>query len=205
MLCHIVGAGECTVLPKKAEGDLLIAADGGLDALGDVGILPDLLIGDFDSVKGTLPSGVETVRLPVEKDETDMEAAVRIGLARAYREFAFYGATGGRPDHTYGNYRLLISLAKRGMRAVIRDGNYTVSAVKDGSLVLPESAIGTVSVFAVDAPAEGVTLEGLYYPLQDAVLSPDTTLGVSNHVVTHPVSVTVEKGCLLVMWENAKR
>ena len=201
MVCHVVGAGECAAVPEKRRGDLLIAADGGLDALGAKGMLPDLLIGDFDSVQGDLPDGVETVRLPVEKDETDMEAAVRIGLARGYREFAFYGATGGRPDHTYGNYRLLISLVKRGMRGVIHGGDYSVSAVKDGSFVLPETAHGTVSLFAVDGRAEGVTLEGLYYPLQNASLDVDTTLGVSNHVVSRPASVTVKKGIVLLMWE----
>ncbi len=201
MVCHIVGAGECPVLPQKEKEDLLIAADGGLDALSACGILPDLLIGDFDSLKSELPNGTETVRLPVEKDETDMEAAVRLGLARGYREFAFYGATGGRPDHTYGNYRLLISLVKRGMKAVIH-GDYSVSAVKNGTLMLPKTACGTVSVFAVDAPAEGVTLKGLYYPLENAVLDVDTTLGVSNHVVAHPASVSVRQGCLFVMWEH---
>ena len=202
MVCHIVGAGECTVLPQKKQGDLLIAADGGWDALRACDLRPDLLIGDFDSVKHDLPCDVETVRLPVEKDETDMEAAVRLGLARGCREFAFYGATGGRPDHTYGNYRLVVSLTKRGFRAVLFGGDYCVSAVKDGCLTLPQTADGTVSVFAVDARAEGVTLEGLYYPLQNAALDPDTTLGVSNRVVAHPASVEVRRGCLLVMWEQ---
>ena len=202
MVCHIVGAGTCPVLPSKKEGDLLIAADGGMDALRAANQTPDLLIGDFDSVKGELPSGVETLRLPVEKDETDMEAAIAQGISRGFCEFAFYGAVGGRPDHTYANYRLVVSLAKRGMRGVIYGGAYSVSAVKDGTLVLPREANGTVSVFAADERAEGVTLAGLYYPLTDAVLLPDVTLGVSNQVVSHPASVSVKKGCLLVMWSN---
>ena len=183
---------------------MLIAADGGWDALKKGGLAPDLLIGDFDSAQEALPHGVKMIRLPVEKDETDMDAAVREGLARGYRAFAFYGAVGGRPDHTYANYRLLISLAKRGMQGVIYGGDYSLSAVKDGALTLPSSATGTVSVFAVDEEARGVTLQGLYYPLTDARLSPDVTLGVSNHVVSHPATVTVEKGCLLVMWEESK-
>ena len=202
MICHIVGAGEPKNLPEVQAGDFLIAADGGLAVLEKEGIRPDLVIGDFDSLSYSVPSGVETVRLPVEKDDTDMLAAVRLGLARGYRQFYLYGGTGGRPDHTYANYQLLASLARQGLEAILFDGDYRMSAVSNGTFLLPETANRTVSVFALTDRAEGVTLSGLYYRLEDAVLTADMPLGVSNRIFSHPASVCVREGVLLVMWEE---
>ena len=202
MTCHIVGAGEAKNLPCVAKGDLLIAADGGLAVLLEAGLVPDLVIGDFDSLALDVPKGIERVTLPVEKDETDMAAAVRLGRVRGYCEFCLYGGTGGRPDHTYANYQLLVGLAGENVRACLFDGTYRAAAITNGTLALPARARGTVSVFAVGECAREVTLEGLYYPLVGATLTKDVPLGVSNHIVSHPASVTVGDGTLLVMWEE---
>ena len=86
-ICHIVGAGELYSLPKIETGDLVIAADGGYDSLARQGIRPDVLIGDFDSIKTDLPSDVETKRFPIRKDETDMFIAYREGVSRNYTDF----------------------------------------------------------------------------------------------------------------------
>ncbi len=200
MVCHIVGAGSCATLPTLRDGDFLIAADGGYLHLMRAAMKPDLIIGDFDSFEGDLPTDTEIVRLPVRKDDTDMLAAVKEGIGRGYRDFYFYGAVGGRADHTYANYQTLAFLSKRGLHGRMIDGGYCVSAVTNGTLTL-DGAYGTVSVFAFDGTAHGVTLEGLEYPLTDATLTADFPLGVSNHVMEHPARVTVREGTLLVMYE----
>ena len=87
-----------------AQDAFLICADGGMDTARKYGIHPDLLIGDFDSMQGSLPDGIETIRLKPEKDDTDLLAAVREGLQRGYREYILLGALGGeRFDHSYAN------------------------------------------------------------------------------------------------------
>ena len=94
-ICYIVGAGELYGSPSPEEGDFVIAADGGLDALRSLGIRCDLLVGDMDSVSAVDYSG-EIIRHPVEKDETDMHLAYLEGVKRGYDKFVLFGCVGGR-------------------------------------------------------------------------------------------------------------
>ncbi len=204
-ICHICGAGEARLDDLTLrQGDLLIAADGGLDHLRHAGLVPHVFIGDMDSVL-TSEQAITTIRLPVRKDDTDMAAAVAYGEKQGYTLFHLYGATGGRSDHTYANYQLLAGMSLRGVRGVILDGAARVTAITDGALVLPDAAEGTVSVFAVGGRATGVSLQGLSYPLCDAVLTPFVPLGVSNEVASHPAVITVKKGTLLIMWQEIQK
>lgn len=202
MICYIWGAGDPPVsFPRPTAGDLVIAADAGLSACRAAGVTPSVTIGDFDSL-GEVPTEGEVVRLPVEKDETDMAAAIRIGLARGYRDFYLLGGTGGRADHTFANYQLLTSLANAGCLGILFGRDYRVVAMTSGSsLTFGEDATGTFSVFAVGGDAVGVTERGVYYPLEHATLSPLTPLGVSNRFLAGATArVSVERGTLLVFF-----
>lgn len=204
MVCYIFGAGQTPrEIPTPAAGDLVIAADAGLSVCRERGIEPDLTVGDFDSL-GEIPAGTGVVRLPVEKDETDMAAAVRLGEARGYRVFYLFGGTGGRPDHTYANYQLLAALAERGEQGILFGAEYSAAAISDGSsLTFPIGAGQTLSVFAVGGEADGVTERGVAYPLAGATLSPSHPLGVSNSRLTgERAVVSVTRGTLLVFWEG---
>jgi len=197
--CFLVGAGDLTArdfAPKP--GDFVIAADGGYASLAAIGAAPDLLVGDFDSL-ATRPSNVPVLTFPVEKDDTDMGLAISEGWARGYREFALYGADGGRIDHLLANLQLLGGLSARGAGARLIGGVFDVYAVTHGTLILPPREPGTlVSVFCHGALATGVTLTGLKYPLTNATLTADRPLGVSNEYREHNASVTVGQGTLLV-------
>lgn len=197
--CYLVGAGEFTARGfAPAAGDLVIAADGGYTAITALGVTPGLLVGDFDSL-ALRPAGVPTLAFPAEKDDTDMGLAMREGLARGYRDFALYGAGGGRMDHFVANLQLLGGLSRRGAAARMVCADFDVLAVTDGSLPLPPREAGTVaSVFCHGARAEGVTLSGLKYPLHEALLTCDHPLGVSNMFAGGDASVTVRRGTLLV-------
>lgn len=197
--CYLVGAGEFTARGfAPAAGDLVIAADGGYTAVKALGVTPHLLVGDFDSL-AVRPAGVPTLAFPVEKDDTDMGLAMREGLARGYRDFALYGAGGGRMDHFVANLQLLGGLSRRGATARMVCADFDVLAVTDGTLALPPRAAGTVvSVFCHGARAEGVTLAGLKYPLHEALLTCDHPLGVSNAFAGGDASVTVRRGTLTV-------
>lgn len=203
-LCCIVGAGERTgdVL-SPADGDLIIAADGGYDWLSDMGVTPHLLVGDFDSLS-EIPAGTHVVCLPREKNDTDTMAAVRLAMERGYRRFRLYGGTGGRFDHTLANLQLLTWLARRGCENRLCAPGWMAAAIDGGALSFPAGAEGTVSVFCQGERAEGVCLEGLKYPLSGAVLTCEFSLGVSNEFTGQPSRIAVEKGTLLVVWQRGR-
>lgn len=200
--CYIVGAGERVgVIPVPCPGDMVIAADGGHGWLTALGREVDLVVGDFDS--STLPPlHPNVVCLPKEKDETDTMAALRLGRAQGYRLFHIYGGTGGRFDHTLANLQLLAWLSQRGERGYLYGDGWRATAVTDGSLTFSAGRKGTVSVFAQSDTAKGVFLEGLRYPLSDAVLTNDFALGVSNEFTGAPARVTVGRGTLILVWEE---
>ena len=196
-VCYIVGsAPSCDRFSPKA-GDFVIAADGGQKALARMGITPQLVVGDFDSSEA--PKNIPFVRHPVEKDDTDASLAIREGARRGYRTFALYGCVGGRIDHTLGAIQTALGAKKQGY-SVFLVGEGTV-----GTVLMNESfdftPTGTVSVFALSERAEGVTLEGLKYPLENATLTNDFPLGVSNEGDGSRATVSVERGALYVLWE----
>lgn len=188
-LCHCV-----------SEEDLVIAADGGLLHMQKAGLIPDVVLGDFDSL-GYVPEGANV--FPVEKDDTDAMLAARLGLRKGFREFLLYGSLDGpRLDHTVANFQALQYLADRGARGYLVGKNTLVTVVKDGALRFPAGCTGTVSVFCHGADAHGVTLTGLHYPLENGILTAGFPLGVSNHFTGEEASVAVESGSLLVLWDR---
>ena len=199
--CIIFCAAGFEALARPiGAGDHVIAADGGLRHTRKLGITPDTVLGDFDSL-GFTPEGANV--FPVEKDDTDAMLAVRRGLQLGYREFLLYGSLDGpRLDHTVANFQTLQYLADHGAVGYLIGNTTMVTVVKDGSISFPAGATGTVSVFCMGADAQGVTLEGLYYPLQNGTLTPGFPLGASNHFTGTPARITVEDGSLLILWER---
>ena len=195
--CWIFGAGNFGGLQSQpAKDDFLIAADGGYRYCKAVGLIPDLVLGDFDSL-GAAPDGMTVLRLPVEKDDTDTLAAIREGLRRGYDRFRIYGGTGGnRPDHTLANLQSLLFLAKKGARGWLYEKTSVYTVLRNGTVRLRGS--GDLSIFAMDGPARGVTLRGLKYTLRDAELTPDFPLGVSNAFRQQTADITVRDGTLLI-------
>lgn len=187
------------VLPIRAD-DFVIAADGGLRHTQAAGIRPHVILGDFDSL-GYTPEGSRV--FPVEKDDTDAMLAVRLGLRREYREFLLYGSLDGpRLDHTVANFQTLQYLADHGAIGILVGKDQLVTVVKDDRLCFPAGCSGTVSVFCMGSDAQGVTLEGLHYPLENGTLTAGFPLGVSNHFTGVPARITVREGSLLVIWDR---
>lgn len=207
-VCHIFGAGQPPArAPVIAARDLVVAADGGYAWTQAAGIRADVVIGDFDSLDPApeLSGGDPLVlRLPAEKEETDTLAAIQYCLERGFRSFHIYGGTGGRLDHTVANIQCLGYLAHRGARGYMHDGD-TILTAFDGEILLAARRHGTISVFALGGPAEGVWLRGLKYELENAVLAPDYPLGVSNAFTGQPVLIKVERGILLAVYPAGTR
>ena len=178
--CIIFGAGEYDAqIPVKSTDCMIIAADAGYEHCVKRGFVPDFVVGDFDSVC-KVPDLSNLIRLPVEKDVTDMDAAVELALKNGCKAIFLYGGMGGRPDHTLANFALVARLSQQGVEAHLYGEGYAVTAVTNGALTLTGGRGETVSVFAWTETAEGVTLRGLKYPLENAVLTNTFALGVSN-------------------------
>lgn len=203
--CCIFGAGDYHgELRDLARDSFVIAADGGLLHTEAYGIKPNLAVGDFDSL-GTVPEGVETLRFPVMKDDTDMALAVKEGLARGCDSFFLFGGTGGRLDHTLANMALVLSLAKRGISAYLVGKEGVVTVLCGGECFeFSQTCEGILSVFAASEVCEGVSIEGLLYPLCNGTLLQDKALGVSNHFVGQEATVSAEEGYLFLLWDNLK-
>ena len=195
--CVIFCAGEFHGLAEPVDGTV-IAADGGLRHLQALGRTADVVIGDFDSL-GYVPRNANV--FPVEKDDTDAMLAVRKGLELGCDRFVLYGALEGpRLDHTVANFQTLQFLADRGARGFLVGTDTVVTVIKNGSLTLPALQEGILSVFCMGKDANGVTIEGLQYPLEKGTLSAGFPLGVSNHFVGAEAKITVEDGSLLILY-----
>lgn len=203
MRCFIFSAGTFFGLRERPQtGDLIIAADAGYLTCRAAGIEPDLLLGDFDSMKQ--PAAFANVlRVPVEKDDTDTMLAAREGLRRGCDTFYFYGATGGkRLDHTLANLQMLLWLRRQGARGYLYDDDFVYTAIQNETLTIPKSVEwGLVSVFCMGEEAHGIDETGMQYYLKDASLSAVQPMGVSNHVTEDEARITVRDGELLVGWE----
>ena len=194
-------AGFDGLLVPLTGRELVIAADGGLRYTQALGLHPQAIIGDFDSLH-YVPQGAEV--FPVEKDDTDSMLAVKLGLARGFKRFLLYGAMDGeRLDHTVANYQLLSFLADREARGVLVGKQFCATVIKSGGLRFPGGKEGDISVFCMGKDAQGVTIRGLYYTLENGTLTSGFPLGVSNHFTDSPATVTVEEGSLLILWRRA--
>ena len=203
-ICYIVGAGNGVMPFEKKDGDLVIAADGGYRALCTLGVKPDLVLGDFDSLsEEALPMGTtEILRYPVRKDDTDSALAFRVAYDRGYREFVLMGSTGGRADHTFAAYQLLLHARRTGARILLVGERELTECLLCEERTFEGVEGATLSVFAFGADAHGVDIRGASYELQDGVLTADVALGVSNAFLDTPVHICVREGALLVMRER---
>lgn len=182
-------------------GDLLIAADGGLRHLQRLGLEPDLILGDFDSLGYVPPGGVV---FPVEKDDTDAMLAVRAGLERGYGEFHLYGCLGGsRLDHSVAALQTLQFLSDHGAVGYLIGEHQMATVISGEALDFGPEAAGIVSVFCMGPDAWGVFETGLQYSLENARLSAGFPLGVSNHFTGKSAEISVKNGSLLVIWDRS--
>ena len=196
----ICGGGFSGLAQPILDTDFLIAADKGLLYARELGLQPELVLGDFDSL-GYVPAGAEV--FPVEKDDTDAMLAVRRGLERGCDEFILYGSLDGdRVDHTVANFQLLCFLADRGARGTLVGIHQMATVVKDSAIRFDAGRKGNLSVFSMGDTARGVTIRGAQYNVDNVTLTNSFPLGVSNSFVGENVEISVNEGKLLIIWDR---
>lgn len=200
--CVIIGGGDCSaeILKKNISADdFIICADSGFDIATESGFAPDLLIGDFDSIKA-IPDNVNKITLPVEKDVTDTVAAFNEGVERGFNSFILFGGTGGRFEHTFANISLMANASKSGITFEIIDNKHIFRSITNSSIKIKHKENQQVSVFAFGDRASGVTLKGFHYPLWDYTLDPfNGALGTSNDIVEDYGEISVSNGTLIII------
>ena len=186
------------------EDDLLIAADGGSRHCTNLGIIPNVLIGDLDSTNPDLVLaweglGVDIIRHPEDKDQTDLELALLHAQSRGVSKILVYGAIGGRLDMTLGNLILLAHPSLK-LSTKLVYGREVFRLIREGELLtLPGTTGDIISLIALGSNRAQVTTKGLEYPLEKSILGFGTTRGISNRMTNNQATIHVEKGSLAII------
>lgn len=191
---------------KICIGDLIICVDGGLRYAHNAEIMPDYIIGDFDSADIELIDkyaglGAMVLQFPKKKDLTDMEIALELAEEKGIRELFIFGAMGGRSDHAIANIMNLYQALEKGMNAAIIDENEEIYITKD-TIVLERPKGTLISLVPIGEAAFKVKTEGLSYPLNYEDLYLGHSRGVSNIFEEEKAKVSLEKGVLLIFINN---
>lgn len=187
--------------PEKLHlpaADFVIAADAGYEKACALHIIPHLFVGDFDSTtadRAALPTSIEIIQVPCEKDMTDTMLACDLAIERGCTRITIVGGTGGRADHGLANILYLENLEKRSIDAMLTDGENQIRVCRNRTVTLPDRG-GYFSVFALDNCV--VTLSGCKYPLHRAILQRDYPYAVSNEILGDAATVIVEGTAVII-------
>jgi thiamine pyrophosphokinase len=199
--CVIIGGGEITAYAeiKKliCENDYIICCDSGCLHAKAMGLVPSLIVGDFDSMARP-ETAVETIVLPCEKDDTDSFFAVKEALKRGFDDFLIIGVIGKRLDHSLGNISVLLYLHKLGKKASIAD-DYSVMEIISGHAEA-EDCYPYFSLLAVDGDASGITVKNAKFPLENAKITAGYQYGISNEAIKGKTAeISIKEGRLLLV------
>ncbi|MBQ3428774.1 MAG: thiamine diphosphokinase [Mogibacterium sp.] len=201
MRCVIVGGAKISDY-KRARSylrgdDYVIYCDSGLSHMEGLGAKPSLIVGDFDSYDDP-HLDVETITLPVAKDDTDTVYAMREGMKRGCKEFLLLGAIGSRLDHTLVNAYILTSLENRGCHGIIIDDHSEIEIVS--SMAEVDDSFPFFSLVAMEGDARGVTIRNAKFEIEGAVIGPDYQYATSNEPLPGKTAeITVKDGRLLLI------
>lgn len=184
------------------DTDFIICADAGYKFAIENNIKPDVIVGDFDSAPYPEYISCEIIKLPVHKDQTDLQFAIQLALKRGYKDFIISGVTGGRLDHTIATLSTLMYLSEKANTCFICDLNSKIFIVSETFTIKKPKFNCYLSVFSLTERAEGVCIKGAEYPLNDAELINTFPLGVSNEFKENEVEISLKSGKLLVMVIN---
>lgn len=186
--------------------DIIIAADAGYRNARLLGIKPQILLGDFDSLPrdelNEAADGAEVITVPAEKDFTDTQLAVKTAIKKGAKELIIIGGIGGRLDHTLSNLAILEDAKAMGARCIITDGKNRARYIENDSIIIMRSAYKYISLIARSEKVKGVTVEGCKYPLKNETLSDRFQYAISNEIEGNCAFISVKKGKLIIIESN---
>lgn len=202
--------------PNKARqhicpDDRVICADGGTHHAQSMELLPDIVVGDLDSLDSALcaelkAAGVRFEVHPAKKDETDLELALRLAVSEGAKEIEILAMLGGRLDQSLANLLLLARPEWASAQVRATEGSQSVWPVRGGQETTIEGKCGDLlSLVPVTPLVSGVTLEGVEWPLQAATLRFGSTFTISNRLICPPAHLSIEEGTVLVIHQSTAR
>ena len=192
----------------KNEYDYIIAVDGGLKYLHEIGIKPNCLVGDFDTIGTEIlnlyidDKSVEVIKLIPEKDYTDTHTAMLKAIELKPNEICIIGGVGTRIDHTISNIQLLLLPLNSNIKARIVNENNNIYLINGDAVISKTKAYGKyISLIPINGMVKGVTLKGFKYELNDYDFDPvkSVSLGVSNELVEKKGKIFIKEGIMLVI------
>lgn len=181
------------------ENDFVVCADAGYKFAIKNNIIPDLIVGDFDSSEYPQNINTEIVKLPTHKDDTDLHYAVNLALERGFNDFLLTGVTGGRLDQTFATVATLNYLSEMNVNCKVSDLDSDMMIVSSNMVFKKPKLESYFSVFSITEKARGVTIKGAEYILNNAELTNIFPIGVSNEFKIDNIEVFVKEGKLLVI------
>jgi len=185
------------------EADFVICCDSGANHAAKLGIVPDLIVGDMDSVDESTKKCYESLEVefsayPSEKNATDLELAVHVASQMQSAEIVILGGYGGRVDHFLSNIQVLVRAAKAGIDAFLVNST-TKSFIIHSFAEIHREDYNCISLIPISTEVKGITTTGLKYPLRNETLYIGTTVGISNEFASFVATVTLEEGLLLTV------
>lgn len=195
---HVEHLNDITL--DVSQFDTVICADGGLLIAEKLGLSPTYLIGDYDSMD--MPDADGIIKLPMEKDMTDTEAAVDLAGSFGFGDITVLGGLGGRFDHTMGNLGVMAKYCGKVQHLAFVDGQNYVFMAAPGKITIPKNDYKYLGIISYGDFAEDVTLRGVKYPLENHILTHETSLGVSNEIIATQAEISFRSGKLLIIFSK---
>lgn len=187
---------------KFTASDFIICADGAVEKILKRNIYPSVVIGDFDStskktIKKLKEKKIEIIKYPSEKDKTDSELALKYAIKKKYQHIIICGLIGTRIDHMLGNMLMLGKYINEGCDITVVEHKTIIYMVR-GKIIIKGKKNDIVSLLPITKKVEGVTTNGLYYPLNNETLEFGSTRGISNYMTSSQSAIVIKRGILLV-------
>lgn len=203
MRCVIIsGSPDTNVEEIKSlctSDDFIVCADSGYSFAKKAGLTPNLIIGDFDSLKEELPQNTEVVKLNTHKDDTDTEHCVMECIRRGYKDFLLLGSIGGRTDHTFANIATLAFLSEYNYNGIARNNGEEIRILKEGPYEMNNKKGIIFSVFPYGCESVNVTYKGAEYMLNNKTLTYNVSRGISNVFVDDEAEITINRGRAILL------
>jgi len=192
---------------SKNKFDKIIAVDKGLDTLNNLQIVPNYIVGDFDSVNRKVLKQYENKNIPItylkpEKDFTDTHMAIKLANEIGSKNITIIGAIGSRIDHSLANIHVLKEALDNNIKAKLVNGNNEIMLINKETVIKKNGDFKYVSIIPLTSKTTGVTLKGFKYLLENATLNIGESIGISNEQIEDEASIKIKEGIAILFFSK---